>query len=88
MDAYGKVALVVIICFFIAAGFAMRYLAKSTPRWTVLAISLAIYALSFTFNPGRSRELVGLVGILRMVGLVGTIYGITVFRKKAKEETN
>lgn len=84
MDAYGKVALVIIICLFIAAGFVIRHLAKHGPRWSVLAACLAIYALSFTFDPGHSRELVGLVGVLRMVGVVGSLYGIAVFRKKPK----
>jgi len=86
MDSYGVVALVVFIslCFLMAA--LLSFLAKRTPKWTVLVICVLLYAVSFTFSPGHSRELVGLVGFLRFMGIFGIIYGITIIRKKLQSQ--
>jgi hypothetical protein len=84
MDAYGKNALALILIVFFAAAFGLRFMANHTPRWTVFATALVVLALSFCINSGHSRELAGVVGLLRIIGLFGITYGITVLRKKAK----
>lgn len=84
MDFYGKITLVLILIAFIAAAFALRFLAGHAPKWTVLITALVIFALSFSINAGHSRELAGIIGLLRIVGLFGITYGISVLCKKAK----
>jgi len=86
MDAYGKVALIVIICIVAAVAFVLRYIANHCNKWTVLIVCIVIYALSYTFSPGHSRELAGLNGIMRMVGVIGGIYGISILRKKKDDD--
>lgn len=84
MDFYGKIALILILIAFIAAAFTLRFLASHTPKWTVLITALVIFALSFSINAGHSRELAGVIGLLRIVGLFGITYGISVLRKKTE----
>jgi hypothetical protein len=84
MDSYGKIALIVILITFFAAAFTLRFMASHTPKWTVLITALVIFALSFSIDAGHSRELAGVVGLLRIVGLFGITFGISVLRKKAK----
>lgn len=84
MDSYGKLALIIILVVFFAAAFTLRFMASRTPKWTVLVTALVIFALSFSIDAGHSRELAGVVGLLRIVGLFGITYGISVIRKKAR----
>jgi predicted permease len=84
MDTYGIIALVVLLIAFFAAAFALKVLGNRAPRWSVLVVALVIFAFSFSINVGHSRELIGVVGFLRILGLFGITYGISVFRKKGK----
>lgn len=82
MDSYGKIALVVVLVAFFGGAYGLRFLANHTPRWTVLATALVLLALSAGIDPKHSRELAGLVDVLRVLSLFGITYGISVFRKK------
>jgi hypothetical protein len=84
MDTYGKIVLIPIVITFFAAAFALRYLANHTPKWTVLVTALVLFALSFCIDIGHSRELSGVVGLLRILGLFGITYGVSLLRNKAK----
>jgi hypothetical protein len=52
------------------------HLTRSGQHKTVLVIAVMLYVASSVIAPGRSRELHGLVGILRIAGFVGVLFGI------------
>jgi len=82
MDTYGKIALVVVLVVFLGGAYGLRYLASHTPRWTVLFTGLVLFVVSICINPGSSRELAGITGVMRLLSLFGITYGICVIRKK------
>ena len=76
MDPFGQVFLVVSIVAVVAALVGFWFLSRRGPHGSVLAVAAALYIASYAFDPGRSRELVGLAGILRITGFVGGILGV------------
>jgi hypothetical protein len=51
------------------------YLSRVTPKGTILVIAAVIYFASWMIDPGTNRNLNGLVGILRMLGLPAEYLG-------------
>jgi hypothetical protein len=76
MDTFGQVYLVVLVVALAVAVAGFWQLSRRGPRGSVLAVAALFYALSFVIGPGRTREVVGLIGILRMIGFIGGILGI------------
>jgi hypothetical protein len=76
MDGIGKVLVGIAVVAIAASIAGYWHLTRSGQHKTVLVIAVMLYVASFAIAPGRSRELHGLVGILRIAGFVGVLFGI------------
>ncbi len=81
MDTYGKIALVVFLFAFLAVAYGYRYMANHAPKWAVLVTAVIIFVLSF-IEVEHTREMAGVVALMRITSLFGITYGIGVLRKK------
>ena len=76
MDDIGKVLVGIAIVGLAASIAGYWRLTRSGQHKTVLVLSVMLYVASFVIAPGRSRELHGLVGLLRIAGFVGVLFGV------------
>lgn len=83
-EEYGSVLLVFAIVILVGGVVAFWLIAKRTPKGTVLAIAAAMYVASWVLSDIRVREVLMLVGLLRMLGFAGGILGIIDLLRKRK----
>jgi hypothetical protein len=57
---------------------------RFTPKGTLLAIAAVLYIASSMIEPGDDRARLALVGLLRMLGLIGGVLGIVDLLRKRK----
>jgi hypothetical protein len=76
MDDIGKVLVGIAIVGLAASIAGYWRLTRSGQHKTVLVLAVMLYVASFVIAPGRSRELHGLVGLLRIAGFVGVLFGV------------
>ena len=76
MDDIGKVLVGIAIVGLAASIAGYWRLTRSGQHKTVLVLAVMLYVASFVMAPGRSRELHGLVGLLRIAGFVGVLFGV------------
>ena len=83
-EKYGSVLLAFTIVFIVGGVVALWLIARRTPKGTVLAIAAAMYVASWALSGIRVREVLMLVGLLRMLGFAGGILGILDLLRKRK----
>ena len=76
MDDIGKVLVGIAIVGLAASIAGYWRLTRSGQHKTVLVLAVMLYVASFVIAPGRSRELHGVVGLLRIAGFVGVLFGV------------
>lgn len=76
--------LIVAVILFMGGLVAIWLVSRWTPRGTVLAISAAIYAITWIMPHPSSREVLVLSGALRLLGFAGIILGIIGLVRKRK----
>ena len=89
MDSTGKIYLAIAAIVIVGSLTVLWYLSKKTPKGVVLGISVVLYVLAVTINPGNVRELYVLKGTLQVIGSLGSLLGIIdLFGKKKNQAQN
>ena len=81
MDTTQMGYLVVIIVSFLAAMIGLYLLSKKVSGGVVLAIGVLLYLVSSLLDPGNSRDMRVVTGVLGATGIGGVILGLLDIRR-------
>ena len=90
MDSYGQVLVAMTVVVLILALIGYVLLAHYGPRNAVIIVAMFLYIGSYAIDPGRSRELHGVVGLMQFTGFMGGVVGVVdaihryLFRRPAR----
>jgi hypothetical protein len=75
-SGYGSLTLAVCGISVITGLVVLWLVRRVSRRGTVLGLAVLIYAASWMIGPGETREMRGLVGVVRMLGVLGSLLGL------------
>jgi len=81
-DTVGVIGIAVGLVVVLGGVVGLWFLSQRTPKGTVLAIAVGIYAMSFLIPRDTDRFLEDLVGLTRLFGFVGGVLGVVDLVKK------
>lgn len=83
MDTLGIVMLLLAIMIIPTAFISLSRLSRHAPKWTVFIICMLLNVLSYVMPAQDIRILLFFTGIMRFIGLFGSIYGVVIICKKS-----